>query len=370
MSTVNEMLLNVVPSFLSGRGSASLLALAMCHGLAMAQTAVTAAVQAGPAAEAPAASSVPVGTSPFEAGLQAYERDAFAEAISHWQQAARGGSGVAALNLGVLYESGQGVASDRAAAARWYGMAAMAGIPEAQLALGKLHEMGRGVPKNLEEARFWYGLAASSAADGPDGEALRRQADDRLKSLPTPELERIEFDGGRFVFREAVGATCLIGLQGRVTLDTSRTFAQVVERARSTGCSDPIILLESPGGNLGEGTELGVLVRRFKWTTAVRGSCASSCALIFLGGVKRQLFGPNARIGLHQASRKNPLSAHPTCFTSPQDDANRAKLLYLKLMVPQQAEGIFERSMKTTCRSIDWMEGVEALKMGVATALR
>ena len=116
--------------------------------------------------------------------------------------------------------------------------------------------------------------------------------------------------------------------------------------------------------------ELGVLVRRSRWTTAVRGSCASSCALIFLGGVKRQLFGPSARIGFHQASRRNPLSAHPTCFTSPQDDANRAILRYLKLMVPQQAEGIFERSMKTTCRSIDWMEGVEALKMGVATALR
>jgi hypothetical protein len=78
------------------------------------------------------------------------------------------------------------------------------------------------------------------------------------------------------------------------------------------------IILHSPGGNLGEGLQLGRFFYRTRITTFVLGyggSCASACALAFLGG--RGQDGNPSRIkmvggslGFHQARRiRNPDTA-------------------------------------------------------------
>jgi hypothetical protein len=59
-------------------------------------------------------------------------------------------------NLGVLYETGQGVSKNYAAARRWYEKAADTGYALAMDNLGLLYLYGRGVAKDSAEAKRWF----------------------------------------------------------------------------------------------------------------------------------------------------------------------------------------------------------------------
>jgi hypothetical protein len=61
------------------------------------------------------------------------------------------------------------------------------------------------------------------------------------------------------------------------------------------------IVLNSPGGSVGDALEMGRLIRTKGFGTEVEASriCVSSCPLVFTGGVRRTA-GANAIIGVHQ----------------------------------------------------------------------
>jgi hypothetical protein len=59
------------------------------------------------------------------------------------------------------------------------------------------------------------------------------------------------------------------------------------------------ILLNSPGGDLIGGIALGEFFRKHKFIThVVNGTCASACAIAFIGGVERD--ATNGKLGVHQ----------------------------------------------------------------------
>jgi hypothetical protein len=60
-----------------------------------------------------------------------------------------------------------------------------------------------------------------------------------------------------------------------------------------------VVFTYSGGGNANAGYNVGELIRQRGLATVIRGSCASSCSRMWLGGVTRTLEGPNARVGLH-----------------------------------------------------------------------
>lgn len=62
------------------------------------------------------------------------------------------------------------------------------------------------------------------------------------------------------------------------------------------------ILLESPGGNLMAGLEIGRMIRAGGHYTGIAPGtrCASACALIWLGGIERTI-APSAQVGFHAA---------------------------------------------------------------------
>jgi TPR repeat protein len=79
------------------------------------------------------------------------------------QRAARFGNPDAALLLGTLYDSGDGVAADPRMAVRYYRFAAREGRAAADFALGLIYEEGRdGVPQDLAEAAQRYRGAADA----------------------------------------------------------------------------------------------------------------------------------------------------------------------------------------------------------------
>ena len=82
------------------------------------------------------------------------------EAEKTIQDRAEAGDADAQLQLGHLYESGEGVPKDYAEAAKWYRKAAEQGIAEAQLYLGCSYATGRGVPKDSAEHLNWIRKAA------------------------------------------------------------------------------------------------------------------------------------------------------------------------------------------------------------------
>lgn len=76
------------------------------------------------------------------------------------------GHPAAQFNLGVMLDTGRGLAQDFAQAAHWYRLAARQGHAAAQFNLGGLYYEGQGVARDLVRASVWFSLAAVAGFDG------------------------------------------------------------------------------------------------------------------------------------------------------------------------------------------------------------
>ncbi len=83
-----------------------------------------------------------------------------AAAVVWYRKAAEQGYAFAQLNLGFMYDNGQGVAEDDASAVVWYRKAAEQGDADAQFNLGVMYDNGQGVAKDDAAAVVWYRKAA------------------------------------------------------------------------------------------------------------------------------------------------------------------------------------------------------------------
>jgi len=94
---------------------------------------------------------------------------------------------------------------------------------------------------------------------------------------------------------------------GTIYPGTAKTFAEEVEKR---GVYIKTIVLHSPGGSVTDALEMGRLIRKKNFATQVEAGryCASSCPLIFAGGIERRA-GEKAVIGVHQVSALVPAGA-------------------------------------------------------------
>ena len=95
-------------------------------------------------------------------GQMALDRGRPADARQIWTGLAERGDGEAGYLVGLLYDLGNGVQPDAAAAYRWYLRAAEAGIPAAAFNVAVLLDSGRGVGRDLSAAALWYARAAAA----------------------------------------------------------------------------------------------------------------------------------------------------------------------------------------------------------------
>ena len=96
----------------------------------------------------------------LERACDAYEAGDLATAFQLFQQAARAGNPNAQVNLGNLYDAGEGVEVSFESAVQWYKLAAKKGLPEAAYNLAITHR-NRG---NIRWAQFWF-IRASEMGD-------------------------------------------------------------------------------------------------------------------------------------------------------------------------------------------------------------
>jgi hypothetical protein len=118
--------------------------------------------------------------------------------------------------------------------------------------------------------------------------------DKRLMPLPQPQgvmAEPMTF--------ELVGGGRLMAT-GTITLGISAAFAAEVGKR---GDYIKTVVLNSPGGSVSDALAMGHLIRDSKFATEVEAgkTCASSCPLVFAGGVERRA-GDRAAIGVHQVA--------------------------------------------------------------------
>ncbi|WP_256378750.1 tetratricopeptide repeat protein [Bradyrhizobium sp. URHD0069] len=68
------------------------------------------------------------------------------------------------LNLGRMYDNGQGAPQDYAEAVKWIRKAAKQGDAEAQSHLGAMYAQGHGVQRDYIRAYTWFNLAAMAGS--------------------------------------------------------------------------------------------------------------------------------------------------------------------------------------------------------------
>ena len=99
-------------------------------------------------------------SSRFEAGIAAMNRGRYAVAFRSWLPLAEAGMPEAQLNLGKLYQSGQGVDLDLEKAFYWFEQAASADLAEAHLNMGVMYLEGLGVDTDISAALRGFQFAA------------------------------------------------------------------------------------------------------------------------------------------------------------------------------------------------------------------
>ena len=132
-----------------------------------------------------------------------------------------------------------------------------------------------------------------------------------LPGTVDPDAPKITTD--RDVLRGAMTIELAQGgelrLAGTITPGSGARFAEEVARS---GEYVKLVVLDSPGGSVGDALEMSRLIREKGYATRVRSGslCASSCPIVFSGG-KERIAEKGAVIGVHQVSPVQTDPARP-----------------------------------------------------------
>ncbi len=108
-----------------------------------------------------------------------------AKALEWFHKAAEQGNADAQFHLGLMYDKRLGVAQDYAEAVKWYREAAEQGFVEAQINLGIMYFTGQGVPKDYVLAHMWFDLAASRY---PASEKSKQQRAEAFRNIAASKM--------------------------------------------------------------------------------------------------------------------------------------------------------------------------------------
>ena len=101
--------------------------------------------------------------------------------------AAEQGDSDAQFNLGVSYDTGQGVPQDYKTAVKWYRLSAEQGDSDAQYNLGLMYYYGDGVIEDNVYAHMWLNISAS------DGNAQASEARDSIaKTMTSADISKAQ----------------------------------------------------------------------------------------------------------------------------------------------------------------------------------
>ena len=178
---------------------------------------------------------------------------------------------------------------------------------------------------------------------------LLRRGDDRLKSAMSFDLRA----DGRLV------AT------GTIRPGSAKVFAAEIEKR---GNYVKTVVLHSPGGSVSDAIEMGRLIRQKQFATEVESGryCASSCPLVFAGGLERRA-GERAAIGVHQVTALVP-NGTALSVVNGMDSVQRMSAECQKYLLDMAIDPmVWVHAMETPPDQLFYFTGEELLKLKLAT---
>ncbi len=178
-----------------------------------------------------------------------------------------------------------------------------------------------------------------------------------LLSIATPALARADeslrsefyrsLGGSEGASSEGATALLVTGVLGPGSYDE---FHSALMRG-----TPEMVVIDGPGGILGEALLIGEEVRRRHLTTLVgpHRACASACAVVFLSGRTRYL-GAGAVIGLHSAS-----------FADGRVDPEATAVMAEYLRGVGVPNATLRRMARTAPSDIRWLTAAEKKAMGI-----
>lgn len=126
-------------------------------------------------------------------------------------------------------------------------------------------------------------------------------------------------------------------------------------RAALMYSSPKLVVLDGPGGILGEALMIGEEVRRRNLSTLVgpNRSCASACAIVFLSG-RVKYMASGAAVGLHSAS-----------FADGRADPEATEVMASYLRGVGVPNATLKRMARTAPSDIRWLSRAEIRQMGI-----
>ena len=143
-----------------------------------------------------------------EAGIEFYNNENYAVAISEFLTEANKGEDIAQYYLGKIYARGEGVNIDFEEAMKWFRLAADQGNSAAQRSVGIFYDNGDGVVQDFGQAMQWYHLAADQ--EDPVAQRLIGQLyhlGDGVKQDPVEAMNwyRLAADQGNSEAQRSIG---------------------------------------------------------------------------------------------------------------------------------------------------------------------
>jgi hypothetical protein len=148
---------------------------------------------------------------------------------------------------------------------------------------------------------------------------------------------------------------------GTITPGTADSFAAEVEKR---GAYVKTVVLHSPGGSVQDALRMGRLIREKGFATEVESGryCASSCPLVFAGGVERRAADKSA-IGVHQV-----FAAPGTTPANGMDSAQRISAQCQKYLRDMGVDlGVWVHAMETPRDELFYFKSDELLTLKLAT---
>jgi hypothetical protein len=178
---------------------------------------------------------------------------------------------------------------------------------------------------------------------------LLRRGDERLKAAMSFDLRA----DGRLI------------AAGTIRPGTAKVFAAEIEKR---GSYVKTVVLHSPGGSVSDAIEMGRLIRRQQFATEVESGryCASSCPLVFAGGLERRA-GERAAIGVHQITALVADGAGLSALDG-MDSVQRISAECQKYLLDMAIDPmVWVHAMQTPPDQLFYFTGDELLKLKLAT---